>query len=142
MITAEDGVCGDAFMACDPADPETCGVKGQYCEPNFGSRDTASPGCTFRACESNQDCAEGLQCFNGNCVGEVPCNGGCSIGEICTPATNRCFRTGKVLPSSCRVTCAEGSMLVFKDPKNIFSFCDMKARECTCLPLPSFPPIE
>ena len=138
MITEEEGVCGDVFTSCDPEDPSTCQVKGQYCESNFGSRDTREPGCTFHSCASTADCAERLQCFNGSCVGEIPCEG-CPNGGVCTPATNRCYQVGGELPSSCRVTCPEGQLLVFTDPTNLFGLCDMNSRECACLPLPTFP---
>jgi hypothetical protein len=141
MITDDDGVCADDFAQCDPAEPDSCTVKGQFCSSSLGTRGYEQAGCTFRPCSTQADCAKELVCFNGSCVGEVPCDGGCSDGAICVPTTNRCYPVIETSPSSCRVTCAEGKMLVFADPTNLF-ICDFREMDCTCAPKPQFAPAE
>lgn len=133
--------CVDKFEQCDPNSEEpTCLVEGQVCK-QMGIA-PKGPGCTFERCDANGACGDGLDCFNGYCVGEAPCNGACGPGEVCTPVNNRCFSTAGItdealkLPSSCEMSCEPGTILVFKDGYNVFNTCSIQKRDCECLPLP------
>lgn len=125
-------LCTDKYVKCDEA--SDCTVEGQVCRP-LGTP-PGDPGCTFEECGSDGSCPDGLGCFNGYCVGELPCNGGCKSGSVCTPVNNRCYEVDDTLPASCQQACGEGTMLVFVDGHNVFNRCDRKKRDCTCEPLP------
>jgi hypothetical protein len=147
-------ICTDNSVACTMDDPSACSVKGQYCDPTLGSF-PSGPGCTFHTCNANADCMNGLSCFNGYCVGEPPCRGGCPSGSVCTPANNACYKlktddTGAPAPTvdpSCKITCPDGNILVFNDGSNVFNTCNPgvvntcekdkgNALACACIPLP------
>lgn len=134
------GVCTNKYTTC--TDDDSCVVKGQVCQP-LGSP-AGDPGCTFERCGAEGACADGLSCFNGFCVGEPPCNGGCAAGQVCVPAANRCFRPGDVpeWPASCDQSCEPGTVLVFVDGTNVFDRCDRSegARACECQALPPIEP--
>lgn len=131
------GLCTDAFVSCDG--DETCTVRGQVCRVIGEFR--RGEGCTFERCGSGGTCSEGLHCFNGYCVGEPPCNGGCQPGRVCTPVNNRCFEIEddpERWPSSCQVTCSPGTVLVFNESENVFNRCDkhISMNDCRCEALP------
>ena len=146
-------VCSSAFQQCiDKAvnctcpegskdsrcvDQTSCIVKGQQCaKVGFFPELQA---CVFDKCDDAGACAgEGLQCFNGYCVGEAPCHGGCTAGQVCVTKTNTCFAadpstTPKV---GCNQTCAAGFILVLTEPDNIFNRCRLKDVACECKALP------
>jgi hypothetical protein len=137
------GLCFEDFLKC--RDDSTCPVKGQVCRPMGESQDL---GCTFERCNTSGTgdvCAAGLSCFNGYCVGEPPCRGGCPTGSVCTPVNDgkgistSCFKTddpNTPFPESCSQSCRPGTMLVFEDGYNVFTRCDRRKRECKCEPLP------
>lgn len=143
-------ICTNKTIACE--DDASCLVKGQVCRP-IGTP-AGDKGCTFETCGEGGTCAEGLSCFNGQCVGEPPCNGGCPDGQVCVPASNRCFKLEPGLmngeeselgyPASCGQSCGAGYLLVFKDGTNVFDRCDRstEARECGCEALPPITPAD
>ncbi len=127
------GVCADDYIAC--ARDTDCEVTGQFCDSELGVFPQGM-GCTFHECGSNTDCASGLSCFDGFCVGAAPCDGGCSAGSVCTPVNNLCFPLAS--PStSCQQSCTAGTMLVFSNGHNVFDTCDPSQKSsCTCETLP------
>jgi hypothetical protein len=142
ICSSQAGICFDKFVQC--ADDDTCAsaVRGQVCRPLGDSQDK---GCTFEACgevdpeTGKGTCPEGTSCFNGYCVGEPPCKGGCAAGSVCTPVNNRCFVIDDPTapyPESCQQSCRPGTVLVFADGKNVFNRCDRRVRECACEALP------
>jgi hypothetical protein len=138
QICAQGVVCFDKFTNCT-ADA-TCTVKGQVCRAV--STQSTDLGCTFEKCGESGSCPEGLDCFNGYCVGEAPCNRSCPQGQVCTPVNNRCFEVGTEngFPPTCAQTCAPGTVLVFVDGYNVFNRCDRDVKDCKCEPLPPVRP--
>lgn len=132
-------ICTNKYTTC--TDSSTCLVAGQVCKP-LGTPE-GDNGCTFEFCDADGECADGLTCFNGSCVGAAPCNGGCPAGQVCVPSANRCFKPGSEpeWPGECQQSCAPGTILVFVDGQNVFDRCDRspEARACGCEALP---PIE
>lgn len=129
-------ICTNKYTTC--TDDSTCMVAGQVCKP-LGTPE-GDNGCTFEFCDANGECDEGLTCFNGSCVGDAPCNGGCADGQVCVPSSNRCFRPGDEpeWPGECQQSCSPGTILVFTDGQNVFDRCDRspEARACGCEALP------
>lgn len=140
-------LCVDRYENC--TEDSGCALRGQVCKP-LGNPASGN-GCTFERCGSDGACGEGLDCFNGFCVGQVPCSDpirgriGCRTGEVCVPAANSCYRlppSGTAgWPAGCFESCPAGTMLVFKDSTNVFNRCDRTevARDCTCEALPPLP---
>lgn len=136
--------CLDKYVKC--ADDTTCTVKGQICTTMGNAVDNPDKGCGFAVCGDPKDttkpvCAPGLFCFNGYCVGEPPCNGGCASGSVCVTANNRCGLVddpNTPYPASCTgdVSCKPGTILVYKDGLNVFRRCDHHNRDCACEALP------
>lgn len=142
ICSSQASICFDKFVQC--TDDSTCStaVRGQVCKPMGESQDK---GCTFELCGAvdattgKPSCPEGTSCFNGYCVGEPPCKGGCAAGSVCTPVNNRCFLIDDPVtpyPASCQQNCKPGTVLVFKNGQNVFNRCDRRDRECECAPLP------
>jgi len=133
-------LCVDKYVSCEPGEAGKCPAKGEVCK-DVGSN-PRGPGCTWDECGADGSCAEGLFCFNGSCVGEPPCGGGCVAGSVCVTAANSCFPLGddSNYPPSChpQVPCARGTILVFRDPRNVFNRCTKTAAalECECRALP------
>lgn len=140
--------CWDKWTPCD--DDASCSVKGMHCQRPWGVRPTSAEegetkgGCGYEKCGTGGACAEeGTACFNGWCVGGIPCRGGCKSGEVCTTVNDRCFKpleaNGWPMGSggSCAATCAPGTILVFVDGTNVFNRCDKSQKECRCEPLPA-----
>ena len=126
--------CADKFTQC--TGPGSCTVAGQICK-EIGVR-PHDKGCTFEACGAGGTCGSGTVCFNGYCVGEPPCNGGCTPSggpRVCVTKTNYCSPAPKN-EASCNVTCGTGKMLVLKDPENIFDTCALNPNPCECISLP------
>ncbi len=131
------GICFDKGVRCTLGDSSTCTVAGQVCKVAAGAPSTDDPTCTFDRCSASNACADGLSCFNGYCVGEPPCHGGCAAGSVCTPVNNRCFQIDpKLFPKSCSQSCEPGTILVFKNGYNVFNRCNRQDFECACEPLP------
>ena len=126
---AEGHYCIDRFTSCPQ---NTCAVRGQVCKTVgvFAS----GAGCTFERCGVGGSCGDGQTCFNGYCVTEAPCNGGCSFGSVCVTATNLCSPTPK--DASCQASCPAGKVLVLGNADNIFDSCNLGAERCKCESLP------
>ena len=132
-------VCRDTFTTCpDPGSGNgagSCPAAGEVCQ-TIGYEPSGF-GCTFLACGPGGACASGTNCFNGFCVGETPCKGGCppvgAQARVCVTETNYC--SPAPADPTCQVTCPQGQMLVLTDPTNIFDRCTMPTT-CTCSALP------
>jgi hypothetical protein len=129
--------CVDKVTQC--SGPGSCTVAGQICA-SIGVRPPAQ-GCTFNKCSSTGTCADASTvCFNGYCVGQPPCNGGCpdlsGQHQVCVTATSLCSPAPKDSSGSCAVSCATGQMLVLHDPDNIFDTCSLSNESCDCVALP------
>ncbi len=127
--------CSDGDASCE--DAANCTVVGQHCRPT--SAGSASHACVFDHCDAaaGNACAAGLQCFNGFCVGDLPCHGGCTLGQVCVAAANTCMTVaGYASWAGCERTCAAGEMLVFAPRDNIFEQCNPDLRQCACAPVP------
>lgn len=127
--------CADKFTPCTGAG--SCTVAGQVCK-QIGVRPSGL-GCTFEKTGNAGACADGTVAFNGYCVGEPPCNGGCTPSggspRVCVTATNYCS-PAPTNESTCNQTCPTGKMLVLNRPDNIFDTCEMHPQPCECLSLP------
>ena len=129
--------CVDKFTLC--SGPGSCTVAGQVCK-NIGVRPNDN-GCTFEKCTAGVCANSSTVCFNGYCVGEPPCNGGCTKDtngqpRVCVTATNYCSPAPKDSSGSCQRTCAKGQLLVLHDPDNIFDTCTLASESCECVSLP------
>ena len=129
--------CVDKFTLC--SGPGSCTVAGQICK-KIGVRPNDN-GCTFEKCSAGVCANASTVCFNGYCVGEPPCNGGCTKDtngqpRVCVTATNLCSPAPKDSSGSCQRTCALGQMLVLHDPDNIFDTCSLSTESCECVSLP------
>ena len=129
--------CVDKFTTC--SGPGSCTVAGQVCKP-IGVRPSGN-GCTFERCSAGACANANTVCFNGYCVGEPPCNGGCtkdSSGQprVCVTATNQCSPAPKDSSGSCQRSCGAGQILVLHDPDNIFDTCTLATETCECISLP------
>jgi hypothetical protein len=134
QVCAQGVLCIDKFTSCTK--DEECTVRGQTCR--HLSEQVPDEGCAFERCGPGGTCAEGLDCFNGWCVGEPPCNRSCPSGSVCTPVNNLCFELGTDhgYPASCSQSCAPGTLLVFSDGANVFNRCARSGHACECAPLP------
>ena len=68
--------CFDKFIGCQQ--DSDCGDRGdRFCEvytDTYGS----SSRCRFKACGPLGECADGLSCFQGECMADLPCLGTCA----------------------------------------------------------------
>jgi hypothetical protein len=126
--------CVDTYTVCETnAD---CLVPGQVCA-RIGEFPEGL-GCTFATCQSTGDCPEGQACFNSFCVIQLPCEGGCAAGSVCTPVNDLCYPLGSGAGASCQQSCGDGAELVFVQGRNVFNSCDLAdAVDCECLALPA-----
>ena len=125
--------CFDKYTPCSvdgtcPATAQVCQTIGVFAK---------GQGCTFNKCATDGSCASGTSCFNKYCVGEPPCNGGCSNGKVCITATNLC--SPPPADGSCKQSCPNGKMLVLTNPDNIFDLCNPASETCEC---DSLPPLQ
>ena len=133
VCNAQGHYCFDKYSPCTV--DGSCPAQGQVCK-TIGVFPSGN-GCTFEKCSAGNACGAGTSCFNGYCVGEPPCNGGCGGGKVCVTATNLCSPAPK--DATCSQTCASGKILVLKDPNNIFDICRPDTESCEC---DSLPPIQ
>lgn len=130
-------VCFDQVLACK-VDAD-CGDRGdRFCQPytdTYGS----SLRCRFKTCGPHGECAEGLSCFQGECMADLPCNGTCPSGAACVPSNDTCqdykSPTGRTA-AACPMTCAPGFIGTFNDSRNIWDACNLPAVKCVCAELP------
>ncbi|MDF1562974.1 MAG: hypothetical protein P1V51_08010 [Deltaproteobacteria bacterium] len=138
---SRNGVCVDRYDAC--SEDVDCTVAGQKCLDHTtgglgpaacNNEPVVSQVCTFELCTDGA-CADGLTCFAGFCVGENPCGGACSFGQVCSVSNNRC-QAAPLDNSSCAQTCDAGYLLAFDDHTNIDDACTVADLTCDCLALP------
>jgi hypothetical protein len=101
--------CFDKFIGCQQ-DSE-CGDRGdRFCEIYTDTYGTSSR-CRFKPCGPLGECADGLSCFQGECMASLPCNGTCEPGKACVPSIDRCqdYSMPTDRPqAACPMTCAPG----------------------------------
>ncbi|MFZ5443028.1 MAG: hypothetical protein ACOZQL_23680 [Myxococcota bacterium] len=129
--------CFDKYIGCQQ-DSE-CGDRGdRFCEVYTDTYGTSSR-CRFKPCGPLGECAEGLSCFQGECMAELPCGGQCEPGKACVPTIDRCQDyanpTGREM-AACPMTCAPGFLATFKEPRNIWDACTLRDVACVCAELP------
>jgi len=108
-----------------------CPKAGQDCVMAGGTQV-----CVFPRCEEQTDCADGLSCFKGRCVGGNPCDA-CDATEVCDVATGSCHPA--VGHEGCGVTCGVGEIKALTDPASMSGeICC--AWECECVALPPLSP--
>jgi len=130
--------CFDKIVSCEK--DSDCGDRGdRFCEvytDTYGS----SSRCRFKPCGAGNTCAEGLSCFQGDCVGELPCGGTCESGKGCVATIDRCqdYRSpeGRA-EAACPMTCNPGFIATFNDGRNIWDSCNIASVRCVCAELPS-----
>ena len=130
--------CFDKYVSCEK--DTDCGDRGdKYCQvytDTYGS----SSRCRFKPCGTGGSCAEGLSCFQGECIADLPCNGSCAAGTGCVATIDRCqdYRVpeGRT-EAACPVTCNAGFIGTFKDGRNIWDACTISTVACICAELPS-----
>lgn len=130
VCNAQGHYCYDKYTPCTV--DGSCPASGQVCQ-TIGVF-VKDKGCTFNKCGTGNSCGAGTTCFNKYCVGEPPCNGGCTGGKVCITATNLC--SPPPADASCHQTCGSGQVLVLADPDNIFDLCNPSTEACTCAALP------
>jgi hypothetical protein len=139
QVCTPAGLCADAFTACETRDggAGSCTIAGQVCA-TIGVRPSGL-GCTFAKCSSVGTCAAPANaCFNGFCVGAIPCEGGCPSGQVCSVATNTCSPAPRDAAGTCQRSCGSGQMLVLHDSNNVFDTCDLRTETCDCAAAPQF----
>jgi hypothetical protein len=125
---AERKKCFDRFLECDS--DEDCGDFGdRTCEEWTDSYGT-SKRCMFKTCGALGECPDGLSCFGGECMSQLPCTGTCPSGAACVPANDRCQQY------ACAVSCEPGYLATFKDNRNIWDSCRLPEVGCACAELP------
>lgn len=131
-------VCLDKVLSCEV--DKDCGDKGdRFCEtwtdPRFGD----SKRCRFHACGTLGECPEGQSCFNGECMADLPCEGGCDAGSACVPTLSRCqdyaSPTGRTA-AACPMTCSPGFIATFADSRDLWDTCKLANTKCVCAELP------
>lgn len=130
-------LCFDERTTC--ASDAECGDKGdRFCEVYSDNYGTESR-CRHKACGPLGECAQGLSCFQGECIAGLPCDGACVAGEACVPASGKC--QGYKSPTNrtaaaCPATCNTGFIGTFKDNRNLWDSCNLPAVQCVCAELP------
>ncbi len=134
---AERKKCFDKYLQCDT--DADCGDKGdRFCEEWTDSYGT-SKRCRFKPCGPLGDCPEGLSCFQGECMADLPCGGSCEPGKACVPAIDRCqdYSNPTQYPdNACPVSCNAGFIATFKDNRDIWDTCNLPKAQCVCAELP------
>ena len=129
--------CFDKYLSCNT--DADCGDKGdRFCEVYTDSYGTSSR-CRFKACSALGDCPAGQNCFQGECMVELPCGGSCEAGKACVPSIDRCqdyaSPTGRE-GAACPVSCQPGFLATFKDNRDIWDTCKLPDVKCICAELP------
>lgn len=130
--------CYDKYTSCEK--DADCGGRGdRFCEV-YTDTYGASSRCRFKPCGTGGTCDDGLSCFQGDCVADLPCNGTCETGKGCVAAIDRCqdYATpeGRT-QAACPMTCTAGYIATFKDGRNIWDACTLSTVACVCAELPS-----
>lgn len=129
--------CADRFNEC-VVDADCGDVGDRVCE-DWTDRTGTTKRCRHRACGALGACPDGQSCFQGECVGELPCGGSCNAGEGCVPSANRCQNytapTGRT-DAACPMTCNAGFIATFQDNRNIWDSCKLPDVRCVCAELP------
>jgi hypothetical protein len=129
--------CADRFNEC--AVDADCGDVGDRVCEDWTDRTGTTKRCRHRACGALGACPDGQSCFQGECVGELPCGGSCNAGEGCVPSANRCQNytapTGRT-DAACPMTCNAGFIATFQDNRNIWDSCKLPDVRCVCAELP------
>lgn len=125
---ADRGKCFDRYLSCDT--DADCGDQGdRFCE-TWVDAYGQSQRCRLRACGPGGSCPDGLSCFQGECLADLPCGGGCPAGKACVPSSNRCQSY------ACVQTCQAGFLATFADTRDIWDRCALPAARCACTELP------
>lgn len=129
--------CSDRFNECTT--DEECGDTGDRVCTDYTDASGTTKRCRHRPCGALGECSAGFSCFQGECVGELPCGGSCNPGEGCVPASGRCqnYTNPAGRPeAACPMTCNAGFIATFKDNRNIWDACNLPAVRCVCAELP------
>lgn len=130
--------CFDKFVSCE-RDPD-CGDRGdRFCEVYTDSYGSSSR-CRFRPCSTESTCPDGLSCFQGECLADLPCGGTCGPGKGCVATIDRCqdYATPEGrMTAACPMTCNPGFIATFKNGRNIWDTCTLPNVACVCAELPS-----
>ena len=111
--------CFDRFLACDT--DKDCGDKGdRFCEAWTDAYGTTKR-CRLKSCDAQGACPEGLACFNGECIADLPCGGFCESGTACVPSASldRCQAL------DCPTECAPGFIASVGDSRNVWGTCTL-----------------
>ncbi len=125
-----------------------CADPAQVCATvSVGGREPL-PTCIYEGCAGDSDCGDGFRdCYNGHCIINAPCGGGCPVGEVCEMATNSChlLPTGlgkatdgaNAVDKSCTDAC-DGLLLLKNEGAMSGEICCELS--CTCEVLPPIVP--
>lgn len=129
--------CADRFNECTT--DVDCGDVGDRKCVDFNDGITTTKRCRHEQCGALGECPAGRSCFQGECLGELPCSGTCAAGEGCVPATGRCQNYANPegrAEAACPMTCNAGFIATFKDNRNIWDTCNLPEVKCVCAELP------
>ncbi len=130
--------CADRFNECTT--DVDCGDLGDRACVDYTDRASGTTKrCRHRPCGALGACPEGQQCFQGECVGDLPCGGSCASGEGCVPSAGRCQNYANPegrAAAACPMTCNAGFIATFKDNTNIWDSCRLAEVKCVCAELP------
>ncbi len=138
-------ICRSSLLGSSYACTEDreCPNTAQRCLPlETGHDDSNTNSCQFERCSTDAECQNKLEnvgatCYNSVCITEVPCRGGCEIGEICDVLTDSCYTAPELSDASCRrqSACPNNGLLVSTDPDSMSGeqCCDVS---CECLAVP------
>lgn len=135
--------CSDRFNECT-TDAE-CGDTGDRVCVDYPTDGTKR--CRHRPCGALGECPTGQSCFQGDCVGALPCGGSCNAGEGCVPSAGRCQNYVKPEgreAAACPMTCNAGFIATFSprrepnsnDFKTLWDTCHLPSIACSCVELP------
>ncbi|MCB9655529.1 MAG: hypothetical protein H6729_15515 [Deltaproteobacteria bacterium] len=136
---AAAGFCSDQFVPCT-TDDECAEVPDQRCIDFRGGTYCGYPNATGTqtaagtpSCSADADCEPSRSCLGHRCLAAVPCNGGCTDGQVCDLDSNTCTRV-----AACDATCGDGEILVLADPDTMSGpACCLP--DCACAVMPPIP---